>query len=247
MSSHTLTKRGNPIDIAIRESKRSKHVAVKYSNAKQQFELVLPPNANKKQAVGFLESIEKKIRSNLDEMKSATKNNYEHSSSSIKRLTTITMPSGQFQIQYVSDNKHDVVQNLQTNTITVYAVPQLANSLLQTWLLQKAKLYLINRTKKLAKQHYKCINNVVVKETNTQWGSCSSDNNISLSWRLYLMPIEASNYVIIHELAHIKHRDHSPAFWNEVKKMMPDYKKAYIWIKQNQKHIMSILRGRYHE
>ena len=247
MSNHTLTKLGDPIEVNIRQSNRAKRIAVRWSNPKQQFELVLPDNANQKEAINFLESIEDKIRKNLAEIKAATESdstdkNEKQYPTRIKRLSSITIPSGQFEIKYVSGNKHDVVQNLKTKTITVYSAPQLSNSLLQTWLLQKAKLYLINRTKKLAKEHKKNINNISVKETNAQWGSCSSDNNISLSWRLYLMPIEASDYVIIHELAHIKHRDHSPDFWNEVQKMMPNYEDAYFWIKKHQKQIMGVLR-----
>lgn len=58
-----------------------------------------------------------------------------------------------------------------------------------------------------------------------RFGSCSSRGNISLNCLLVLMPPALMDYVIVHELCHIRHPDHSPAFWNEVAKYCPDYKK----------------------
>ena len=58
-----------------------------------------------------------------------------------------------------------------------------------------------------------------------RFGSCSSRGNISLNCLLVLMPPALQDYVIVHELCHIRHPDHSPAFWSEVAKFRPDYKK----------------------
>lgn len=57
----------------------------------------------------------------------------------------------------------------------------------------------------------------------TRWGSCNSLGDISLSWRLMLVPYELREYVVIHELAHRRHMNHSARFWNEVAKYCPDY------------------------
>lgn len=58
-----------------------------------------------------------------------------------------------------------------------------------------------------------------------RWGSCSGKNRLCFSWRLVLAPPEAVDYVIVHELAHISHHNHSRAFWDEVARWLPDYKK----------------------
>ena len=58
----------------------------------------------------------------------------------------------------------------------------------------------------------------------TRFGSCSGKNALSFSYLLMLRPEAAVDYVVVHELAHIRHHDHSPAFWAEVEKYMPDYR-----------------------
>ena len=67
----------------------------------------------------------------------------------------------------------------------------------------------------------------------SKWGSCSYDNKLLFSWRLIMCPTEVIEYVVVHELAHIIEKNHSKAFWNEVKKVLPDYKEHRKWLKDN--------------
>lgn len=80
------------------------------------------------------------------------------------------------------------------------------------------------------------LNNVRLKNNSTNWGSCSSKNNINISIRLLLAPEWVVDYVLIHELAHLKHRNHSASFWNEVYLAYPKYKEAEKWLKVNAKN-----------
>lgn len=74
--------------------------------------------------------------------------------------------------------------------------------------------------------------NVTFRKAKTRWGSCSNRNSISLNIALTALPRTLSDYVIIHELAHIKHKNHSKAFWNLVAKYYPDYKEAKAELKK---------------
>ncbi|MBW8308450.1 MAG: M48 family metallopeptidase [Candidatus Paracaedibacteraceae bacterium] len=74
---------------------------------------------------------------------------------------------------------------------------------------------------------------ISIRDTKSRWGSCSSAGNISLSWRLVMAPFEVMEYIIIHELAHLKHLDHSQAFWSLVSQYCPDYNQHRYWLKIN--------------
>ena len=88
----------------------------------------------------------------------------------------------------------------------------------------EAKNYLPERTQELANQKGILINQIRVKKVKTRWGSCSSKSNINLSLYLMLLPDDLIDYVILHELAHIKHQNHSVAFWNHLEDLLPGAK-----------------------
>lgn len=81
----------------------------------------------------------------------------------------------------------------------------------------------------------------IVKLSNarTNWGTCTAKGVIRLSWRLMLCPIEMLDYVVVHELCHIRHMNHSPEFWACVGEVLPDYKTRRKWLKEHS-YYMSI-------
>lgn len=74
---------------------------------------------------------------------------------------------------------------------------------------------------------------VTVRDQRSRWGSCSSRGTIALNWRLLLMPPEVRDYVLWHELMHLKRGDHSPAFWRLVEAVCPDYRAARAWLRKH--------------
>ncbi len=72
-----------------------------------------------------------------------------------------------------------------------------------------------------------------LRDTRSRWGSCTYDGRLMFSWRLAMAPPEVLDYVVAHEVAHLAHLDHSPAFWAAVARLMPDYAPHRLWLRQH--------------
>jgi predicted metal-dependent hydrolase len=97
----------------------------------------------------------------------------------------------------------------------------------------QARAELPGRLRELALQHGLAVSRVSIRNQRTRWGSCGRDGHISLNWRLVLMPPEVRDYVLIHELMHLRRLDHSPAYWKLVAAACPGYRDARQWLRLN--------------
>lgn len=76
-------------------------------------------------------------------------------------------------------------------------------------------------------------NRITIRDQKTRWGSCSARGTLSFNWRLMLAPPAILDYVVVHELCHLTHMNHSPAFWQAVEAVYPDYREARKWLKEH--------------
>lgn len=88
------------------------------------------------------------------------------------------------------------------------------------------------RLGELAARHQLQVCRVSIRDQRTRWGSCGRDGHICLNWRLMLMPTWVRDYVMLHELMHLKRLDHSPAYWALVAGAYPDYRQARRWLRE---------------
>lgn len=74
---------------------------------------------------------------------------------------------------------------------------------------------------------------VGIKTFKSRWGSCSKTGNIQYNWRIIIAPHHIVDYVVVHELCHLVHHDHSDNFWRSVESVLPEFRKAKEWLKLN--------------
>lgn len=98
---------------------------------------------------------------------------------------------------------------------------------------REAQRYLPNRVGELAETYGFEYEQVRIKNQKTRWGSCSSKRNINLNLRLMMATSGAIDYVIIHELCHLRELNHTPAFWSLVEAYCPDYRRWKDWFRQH--------------
>lgn len=74
---------------------------------------------------------------------------------------------------------------------------------------------------------------VIIKTFKARWGSCSNRGKIQFNWKIIIAPNRIIDYVVVHELCHLRHLNHSPAFWHSVEQVIPDYRESNHWLRTN--------------
>lgn len=100
-------------------------------------------------------------------------------------------------------------------------------------LADQAVEYIPKRVKYYAEKENFIYNKITIKNLVSRWGSCSTKGNLNFNCLLMLTPDYVIDYIVVHELCHLREMNHSEKFWAEVEKIMPDYQRAELWLKQN--------------
>lgn len=110
-------------------------------------------------------------------------------------------------------------------------------------LADQAVEYIPKRVKYYAEKENFVYNKITIKNLVSRWGSCSTKGNLNFNCLLMLTPDYVIDYIVVHELCHLREMNHSEKFWAEVEKIMPDYQRAELWLKQNGGNLISRMRG----
>lgn len=100
------------------------------------------------------------------------------------------------------------------------------------WLKENALRIFTQAVNERAKQMQTPFQSVAISSARTRWGVCTGDNKLRFSFRLLYAEKRVIDYVIVHELAHVQHKNHGKAFWAEVANYVPDYKQKRKWLKE---------------
>jgi len=108
-----------------------------------------------------------------------------------------------------------------------------AKNIFTKWYKRQAKLNISKRVSWYSTLYKLRPNKIKITSASGRWGSCTTQGNLNFTWKLILLPLKILDYVVVHELAHLKQPNHSKIFWVEVEKMLPDYRERRKWLKKN--------------
>ena len=114
---------------------------------------------------------------------------------------------------------------------------ELIQKTFKRWFMSEGKAYLIQRANyfaSLIRMEYKSL---TLKTVSSIWGSCSRDQKLTFNWKLILTPPEIIDYVVAHEISHLKHKHHQKSFWDQVELFDPDHRKHRAWLRKNSSNI----------
>jgi len=108
---------------------------------------------------------------------------------------------------------------------------------------EQARIYLTERSEYFAAQLNTSFNDLRIKNTKSRWGSCSSKKNLNYNWRIMMAPKEIIDYLVVHEVCHLKEMNHSARFWNLVASLNPDFSVHKQWLREHQARLFSFLQN----
>lgn len=203
----------------LRISARAKHARITIKPSRQ-IEVVLPLGMAKSEADKLVLQQQQWISRTLMRMQQQAPVMEKALPANIELLAI----GEKIQVVYVENRKEALIWKQEVLQLSVCADEVAVPELLRYWLKIYAKEYLPDLLKKVAADMQVDYRVVSVRLQKTRWGSCSMRGNISLNAKLLLLPSEVVRYVLVHELAHLKHMNHSAAFWHYVEKFEPDYR-----------------------
>ena len=146
------------------------------------------------------------------------------------------------EIQRFLDQHADWVEKqqrrMQERAEAAALIPRLSEEELKA-LAKEARRDLTARTVAFSARMGVSYGRIAIRHQKSKWGSCSSAGNLNYNCLLMLAPEAVRDYVVVHELCHRRHMNHSPAFWAEVGRVLPDYKNARKWLRENGTAIMN--------
>lgn len=111
--------------------------------------------------------------------------------------------------------------------------PHMVRNALVRWYKRQAALKLQEKVARYAPLVGVSPKGVNIKTFKSRWGSCTARGELEFNWLIMLAPNSMVDYVVVHELCHLLHHDHSPEFWREVQRVLPDYQRCRDWLRDN--------------
>jgi predicted metal-dependent hydrolase len=236
-----------PLLYSLRRSERAKNTRIVIKPGK--IEVVAPPKVSERRIKAFVEAQQdwiraavKRIADRVQAVPALAPTNYADGAG-------IPFQGRQIPLQIKPTVAKTVRIQLHIDTMFIVYLPtgitqqqssELIRQALIRWMKNQARRQAGLLIERYAQQYGLFPRSLRIKTQKSRWGSCGPQNDINLNWLLMLAPPSALEYVVVHELCHIKHKNHSKDFWQLVAEHFPDYQQQRRWLKQ---HGASLMQG----
>lgn len=220
----TLEIDGRTVRVGFRRHARARRIVMRLDRAGTGIVLTLPKRASRSEAIGFaLRSsrwIAEKLRSVEDDIVFAPGASFPLRGSPVR-------------IHHEPGMRGAVQFDQSAGILRVGGRGEHLQRRLLDWLKAQARRDLVEASWRHARAMDTCFSRLSVRDQKSRWGSCAASGALSYSWRLVMAPSYVLDYVAAHEVAHLRHMNHGPAFWRLVFSHCPHTRRAREWLKAN--------------
>lgn len=210
------------IAVTFRRHAKARRLVLRLTSDATAVVVTVPPKVSRAQALGFAERSRQWIEDKLAAHGGAI---------TLAAGSRIPLRGQDHEIRHLPILRGTVTADPVNCVIHVPGDPAHIRRRLADWLKRAAKEDLHRASQKYANAMELTFKRVTIRDQRSRWGSCSATGELSYSWRLILTPGYVLDYVAAHEVAHLKHMDHSPRFWRLVLTHCPDTMRAKRWLK----------------
>ncbi|MEL7026412.1 MAG: SprT family zinc-dependent metalloprotease [Pseudomonadota bacterium] len=200
------------IPLTLRRSSRARRITLRVSRLDGRVTLTLPYHVPDSAGLEFAETRAPWIADQLGKIETT-----------VSVVDGTTLP--------VEGQTRHVVIGREASSANEIGAPSVAA--LAAGLKERARRNLVQSVDRFTEDLGRPASAITLRDTRSRWGSCSASGRLMFSWRLILAPPKVLDYVAAHEVAHLKHMDHSAAFWGTVAQLYPGYDDQRRWLRQN--------------
>ncbi len=213
---------GRTVDVAIRTSPRARRIQIKVAPVGGAVELVLPRGATRAEGLGFLASKAGWV---------AARTANAHDRVPFADGTAFPFLGDELTIRHAGHARAGVRRV--DDTLHVSGRPEDIPPRVERWLRRAARGEIEPRVREKAARLDAPHGRIALRDTTSRWGSCSANGNLGFSWRLVMAPPQVLDYVVAHEVAHLREHNHGKRFWAHVERLCEDARAARAWLRRN--------------
>jgi len=211
---------GNPpIKVTLRRSARARRISLRVSRLDGRVTLTLPQRTTDRAGLDFVAQKERWLRDHLADMTPPQ-----------AVCAGGTLPFEGRDVVMRTGNVRRLTLDGDTIWLPRDGVP---GPRVKAFLQTRARDALVAASDHYAAQVGRTYSGISLRDTRSRWGSCSSRGGLMYSWRLVMAPPQVLHYVAAHEVAHLVEMNHAPAFWAVVDRLMPDFERHRIWLRDH--------------